>query len=416
MTTGKKTGIGTVVLWLLALFGVGLIVWRFAAGLGAVTNLTDGYPWGLWIGIDILAGIALAAGGFVLAGVVHIFGGTRYHALTRSAILTAFLGYLLFIFGLCVDLGRPWNLWQAIFHWNHTSPMFEVAWCVMMYTCVLFMEFLPPVFEKFRWEGLHKLWHALVPFVIIILLTLFTFAMSDSLMWTIIIFVVLLFWEVMMRSGAMPRDKQMPILLIMAGIMFSTMHQSSLGSIFLLTPGKLNILWLSPIIPVLFFLSAVMVAPAMVVFETMLSARAEGHDNHFNLLSSFARGLPWLLLIYLLVKLIDLGVRGVLGQAFAFDVMSITWLIEIIIGVLLPLLILMSRSAREKPGTLLFASTLVVLGLIWNRVNVSMIGYKVEGFGVYVPAWSEIFITLGIFSIGIIVMRFAGRYFPIHEH
>ncbi len=416
MTTGKKTGIGTVVLWLLALFGLGLMVWRFVAGLGAVTNLSDGYPWGLWIGIDILAGIALAAGGFVLAGVVHLFGGAKYHALTRPAILTAFLGYLLFIFGLMVDLGRPWNLYQAIFHWNHLSPMFEVAWCVMMYTTVLFLEFLPPVFEKFKWNALHKLWHALVPFFIIAILTLFTFAMSDSMTWTIIIFVVLLFWEVMMRAGAMPRDKQMPILLIMAGIIFSTMHQSSLGSIFLLAPDKLHVLWFTPIIPILFFLSAVMVAPAMIVVETMSTAKADGHDNHFSLLSTFTKGLPWLLIIYLVVKLVDLGVRGAFGDAFAFDGTSISWLLEIIIGVLLPLFILFGKGAREKPGTLLFASWLVVIGLIWNRVNVSMVGVKVDEWAMYIPAWSEVFITLGIFSIGILAMRWAGKFFPIHEH
>jgi Ni/Fe-hydrogenase subunit HybB-like protein len=240
--------------------------------------------------------------------------------------------------------------------------------------------------------------------------------MTDSMIWTIVIFVVLLLWEIFMRLGAMPRDKQMPILLIMAGIMFSTMHQSSLGSLFLLAPGKLSVLWFTPILPILFFLSAVMVAPAMIVVESMHIAKADGHDNHFNLLSSFTRGLPWLLIIYLVVKLVDLGVRGAFGEAFAFDGVSISWLLEIIIGLLLPIIILLGKGAREKPGTLLFASWLVVIGLIWNRVNVSMVGMKVEGWETYIPAWPELFITIGVFSMGILALRYAGKYFPIHEH
>jgi len=220
----QKSGVGVALLWILAILGLVLIGYRFVNGLGAVTNLSDGYPWGLWIGVDILAGIALAAGGFVIAGIVHIFGGERFHALAKPAITTAFLGYLLFIFGLTVDLGRPWNLWRAIFHWNHLSPMFEVAWCVMLYTFVLFLEFLPSFFERFKMEGLMSFWRAVVPWLIVALLGLFTLAMTDSTGWTIAVVVILVFWEIMMRTGAAQRKHQMPVLLIMAGVMFSTMY------------------------------------------------------------------------------------------------------------------------------------------------------------------------------------------------
>lgn len=227
-----KPSIGQTILWLLAGFGIVLVLYRFVMGLGAVTNLSDGYPWGLWIGFDIMAGGALAAGGFVMAGTVYLFGGRRFHILARTAILTAFLGYLLYIFGLCVDLSRPWNIWAAIFFWNNDSPMFEVSWCVMLYTTVLLLEFLPVVFEKYRIERFQTYCKSFVPWLIIVMLGLFTLAMTYSFIWVFVIVLVLLAWEIAMRTGVMPRDKQMPILLIMAGVMISTMYQASLGSLF----------------------------------------------------------------------------------------------------------------------------------------------------------------------------------------
>src|SRR3989339_1854798 len=162
-TAFTKLSFSGKIVWSLAIFGIVLVIYRYAIGLGGVTNLSDGYPWGLWIGFDILAGIALAAGGFVMAGTVHLFGGHKYHALSKPAILTALLGYLLFIFGLFFDLGRPWNLWRAIYSWNHASPMFEVAWCVMLYTTVLILEFMPIVLEKFKLDKWLILWKNFVP-------------------------------------------------------------------------------------------------------------------------------------------------------------------------------------------------------------------------------------------------------------
>jgi len=302
----SKLSLGGKIVWFLAIFGIILVIYRYAMGLGAATNLSDGYPWGLWIGFDILAGIALAAGGFVMAGTVHLFGGHKYHALSRPAILTALLGYLLFIFGLFFDLGRPWNLWRAIYSWNHASPMFEVAWCVMLYTTVLILEFAPIVLERYKLNKLLELWRTLVPWIIIFMLGMFTLAMSYSLAWALVMVIILLVWEISMRAGWMPRDKQMPILLIMAGVMFSTMHQSSLGSIFLLAPTKLHILWYTPIIPLLFLLSANMVAPAMVTFEALMSEKILKHKARFDLLSDLAGWMPYLLGFYLLIKIADL--------------------------------------------------------------------------------------------------------------
>ena len=404
------------IVWSLAIFGIILVIYRYATGLGAATNLSDGYPWGLWIGFDILAGIALAAGGFVMAGTVHLFGGHKYHALSRPAILTALLGYLLFIFGLFFDLGRPWNLWRAIYSWNHASPMFEVAWCVMLYTTVLILEFLPVVLEKYKLNKLLELWRTFVPWIIIFMLGMFTLAMSYSLAWALVVVIILLVWEISMRAGWMPRDKQMPILLIMAGVMFSTMHQSSLGSIFLLAPTKLHILWYTPIIPLLFLLSAIMAAPAMVTFEALMSEKILKHKARFDLLSDLAGWMPYLLGFYLLIKIADLLGRNVALQTFTMSPQTISWWLEITIGVILPLILFLSPEIIKTKGGLLWASTLVIVGLVWNRINVAIVGVIVEKWETYYPYWIELFITIGVVAIGLIVFKWAVENLPIYEH
>jgi len=412
----SKLSLGGKIVWMLAIFGIILVIYRYAAGLGAATNLSDGYPWGLWIGFDILAGIALAAGGFVMAGTVHLFGGHKYHALSRPAILTALLGYLLFIFGLFFDLGRPWNLWRAIYSWNHASPMFEVAWCVMLYTTVLILEFLPVVFERFKLNKLLELWRTFVPWIIIFMLGMFTLAMSYSLAWALVMVIILLVWEISMLAGWMPRDKQMPILLIMAGVMFSTMHQSSLGSIFLLAPTKLHILWYTPIIPLLFLLSAIMAAPAMVTFEALMSEKILKHKARFDLLSDLAGWMPYLLGFYLLIKIADLLGRNAALQTFTMSPQTISWWLEITIGVILPLILFLSPEIIKTRGGLLWASTLVIVGLVWNRINVAIVGVIVEKWETYYPYWIELFITIGVVAIGLIVFKWAVENLPIYEH
>ncbi|MBU1983338.1 Ni/Fe-hydrogenase cytochrome b subunit [bacterium] len=411
----SKPSIGLRALWVLAVFGAVLMFFRWFAGLGAATNLSDGYPWGFWIGVDILAGIALAAGGFVLAGTVHLFGGHKFHALARPAILAALLGYLMFIFGLFIDLGRPWNLWRALFHWNHESPMFEVAWCVMLYTTVLILEFLPVIFERYRLANLHDLWRKAVPWIIIGMLALFTLAMTDSFMWALVITVVLLFWEVAMRGGWMPRDKQMPILLIMSGVMFSTMHQSSLGTLFLLVPQKLHVLWYSPLLPLFFLLSAVMVGPAMVIFEALLSERVLGHKSHFHLLSSLSKAMPYLLGIYLLLKVADIVGQWTVISAFSLSAQTVSWWMELSVGVILPLVLYLSPDVRNSRSGLMWTSLLVVVGVLWNRINVAIVGVIVKQWETYYPHWIEIFITVGIVSIGLLVFRWVGRTMPVYE-
>jgi formate dehydrogenase iron-sulfur subunit len=404
---------GTAALAVLSAVGLGLIAYRFWAGLGAVTNLSDGYPWGFWIGMDILVGIALAAGGFVLAGTVHIFGGHRFHALSRPAILTALLGYLLFIFALMVDLGRPWNIWKALINWNHVSPMFEVAWCVMFYTFVLMLEFTPALLERLRLRRLLALWHEATPFLIVAVLALFTFAMTDSTGWTIAIAAILLGWEGLMRAGAMRRDRQMPVLLIMAGIMLSTLHQSSLGTLFLIT-DKLGPLWYSPILPVQFFLSAVMVAPAMVIVEATLSARVFRHRAERELLDALGRAMPYLIATFLVVRVGDMLGRGVVLETMRGIWPTAWWWLEI--GLLLSALaVFATPEIRRRPGGLHLAAWATVFGLIAHRTGVAVVGLDVPEYAPYVPHPAEVLITAGIVSLGLLAFRIIVALLPVYE-
>lgn len=403
---------GLIALVLLAAIGLGLIAYRFIFGLGAVTNLSDGYPWGFWIGIDVLVGIALAAGGFVMAGLIHIFGGHRFHTLQRPAIFTALLGYLLFIFALAVDLGRPWHIWVALISWNHVSPMFEVAWCVMLYTFVLFLEFAPAILERLQLQRVLHIWREFSPWLVVVVLGLFVFAMTESPVWLGLTVGLLVTWEVLMRIGVMPRDKQMPLLLILAGIMLSTMHQSSLGTLFLII-DKLNPLWYTPILPALFLISAVMVGPAMVIFESMSSARLLGHQPEMPLLEALGRAMPYVIGAYLTARLADVIVRGTVWETIAPSLQSFWWWLEI--GLLLVAMLgFMTPEVRSRSGSLFRASLATIAALVVHRTGVAMIGLNVPEYGAYVPAWSEIAITIGIAAMGLLGFRLAAEFLPIY--
>ncbi len=404
---------GTLVAFLLMLVGFVAAIYRYTQGLGAATNLSDSYPWGLWIGFDVLCGVALAAGGFTTAAAVYIFGREKYHVLIRPAILTAFLGYVFVAIAILVDLGLPWNIWHPIVMWPEHSAMFEVAWCVMLYLAVLFLEFMPPVFERFNWTGLHELWKKLVPVFVILALAFFTYIMSHNLVWTIVAFVFFIVLALLLPALFVSRPG-VPILLIIAGILYSTAHQSSLGSIFLLTPGKLNHLWWSPMLPINFFLSAVAVGFAMVIFEATLAGKAFKHHLEKGVLPGFGRICAWILWIYLIVRVVDVIVRGQLGAAFTTG-KGMLFLIEIVIGVIIPALIMSSAKSRERSGPLFFAALLTILGVIFNRLNVAILGITPSRLieETYFPSIGEILITVGVVSALIFFYSVMVKMFPV---
>jgi len=339
---------------------------RVTRGLGGSTNLSDQFPWGLWIGFDVMTGVALAAGGFTLVAIVHIFNIERYQPVLRPAILTAFLGYLLVVVGLLYDLGRPDRIWHPLVMWNPHSVMFEVAWCVTLYTTVLFLEFLPMVLEKLGWrrplDWIHRI--------------------------------------------------SVPLMIV--GVLLSTLHQSSLGSLFLIVPEKLYPLWYSPILPLLFYLSSIAVGLAMTIFESWHSSRAFGRALQLPLLASMGRVLAVLLSLYLWIRFLDLSHRHACSVLMQNRIE--TWLFALEIALTaVPMVLLFQARVRMRPGALYACAVMVVFGFITNRLNVGTTGLETGSGTHYIPKWSEVAITLMIVAAGFAIFRGIAAYFPVFE-
>jgi Ni/Fe-hydrogenase subunit HybB-like protein len=338
---------------------------RFTQGLGAATNLTDQFPWGLWIGFDILCGVGLAAGGFTLCAIVYIFNLKEFKPIVRPAVLTAFLGYLLVIFALMFDLGRPDRIWHALIMWNPNSVMFEVAWCVMLYTTVLALEFSPILFEGLGW----------------------------------------------MKAVRVMRAITIPLVII--GVILSTLHQSSLGSLYLIVPEKLHPLWYSSLLPVFFFLSAIGVGCAMVIFESFMSSRAFKRQIEMPLLSQLGRVMVVILMIYTIIKIQDLLDRHALAAVFTTSLESVLYWVEMGFGVLLPMVLLAIPKVRLHKTGLFVSALMVVLGFVLNRMNVSITGMEGWANAGYFPSWMEIAVTVMIVALGFAAFALAARYLPV---
>ncbi len=351
------------VLWALVGVLAAVTVVRFAHGLGAVTNLSDAAPWGLWIGFDVMSGVALAAGGFVLAGIVYIFGLERYRPFVRAAILTALLGYAAVAVGLLYDLGLPWRIWHPIFNWQYHSVLFEVAACVMLYLTVLTLEFLPVVLEHRFFQGA--------------------------------------FFQTVLKAL-----KRVSILLVIAGIVLSTLHQSSLGSLFLITPYRLHPLWYSPIIYFLFFVSAVALGLMTVVLESLFSNYFLGHKLHAREISGLGLAASVVLWIYVVLRVGDLAIRGVLGTALDGSWQSGLFLAELAFSAVIPAALMLFKPIRKSLAGVGIAATMVVTGMIWHRLDVSIVAFaRPEGMG-YFPSWEEFAVSFGIVAGGILIFLF----------
>lgn len=357
-----------ICLLLTGLWGLGGAAFaaRFTGGLGAVTHLSDTFPWGLWIAFDMLGGVALAAGGFLMAGAVYVFRLKTFRPILRPAILTAYLGYLLAVGGLLADLGRPYNIWHPIVYWQHRSVMFEVAWCVTLYTTVLTLEFIPVLFQGLRW------------FRALRIVSAFTAP------------------------------------LVVAGIILSTLHQSSLGSLFLIVPQKLLPLWYSPLLPLFFFVSAIAVGMAILIIESTLSSRAFGRSLHQAQIGSLARAIPVALVPYLLLRILDVTWQDGWVAAFRYPLQGASFLLEMLLLLAPTLLLLGARPAIGTTGAF-FAALSVVLGVVLNRLNVCWIGMLPSAEVPYVPSWQEIVITSNLLSYGIVLFGLAARYLPLFD-
>ena len=354
------------ILWLLTGIAATIAVARFARGLGAVTALTDDTPWGLWIGFDVMSGVALAAGGFVVAATVYVFRLEKYRPLLRPAVLTAFLGYVAVVLGLLFDLGLAWNLWRPMFFWQHHSALFEVAWCVMLYLTVLALEFAPVVFEKMPFPRTFKFL------------------------------------------------KKITLPLVILGIMLSTLHQSSLGSLFLVMPFRLHPLWYSPLLPQLFFISAIGLGLAMVGLEARITGWMYKHEPEEDLLRGFARAASWTLFIYALVRLTDLAARGQLVYLTELSWESALFIAEILLSALIPATLLAFPRMRASRTCLTLCSVMVVSGMIFYRINISGIATITVTGSRYFPMWTEFAISLGVVSFIALIFFFFVEHFDVY--
>lgn len=375
------------VMVMVALMGIGaaFTLVRFLYGIGTVSNLNNQYPWGIWIGIDVASGVALAAGGFTTGAIAYVFNREQYHAVIRPALLTAMLGYTFVVFGLLIDIGRYWNITSPIFNHNGNSVLFEVAMCVMIYLHVLYIEFIPIVVERFK--GRVRLPG---PFA----------GLNDGV-------------EKLLDVADKILGKIMFVFII-AGIVLSCLHQSSLGSLMLIAPYKVHPLWYTPILPLLFLLSAFAAGYPMVTFESIIVAKSFNRQPEMEILTPLAKFMPLLMGTYLVVKLVDMAVRGTYVYLLDGTYQTNAFLVEVLIGVVLPFVMLLFRRVRHSPGWLFIAATIFVLGILLNRINVFVVSYTPPYKLVsYFPALGEIFITIGLIATLMFAYRVVVFIFPV---
>jgi Ni/Fe-hydrogenase subunit HybB-like protein len=350
-----------VILAVIAALGLALAIYRLVKGLGPTTNLSNGYPWGLWIAFDFFA-VPFSAGAFTLALVSVIFNRDEYHGVAHLALLAGFLGYLMVVLVLLLDIGRWDQFWSVLlpWRWNLHSFMFEVSLSITLYFGVMILELLPIVFQDRDWLPV----------------------------------------QVAGRLIA---------LLAALGILLSTVHQGSIGAIFLILRHKLHELWWTPILPLLFLTSALFSGLSVAIFLAILTWRALGRPVPMKLLSDLAKLAAIIQAVYLVLKLGDLLLAGELGRIFDSGGYSLLWLVEVIIGVVVPLVIFGSR-ARERENMLLVGSFCVFVGLAINRATQAWFALEPPPGATYAPHWIEWAIVVAAFSGGILFYSLGVRY------
>ncbi len=372
------------ILILLAMNGLVFLAVRFYSGLGAVTNLDNYTPWGLWIGVDVAAGVALAAGGFTSAALAHVFHRDTYHAIVRPALLTAMLGYTFVAFAVCIDIGRFYYIWHPLIMWNGNSALFEVGICVMIYMTVLYIEFLPIVTERFIGKvnlpgilnGLNKPAEK------------FLKALDNGLAKTMFVFII-------------------------AGVVLSTLHQSSLGTLMVIAGHKMHPLWQTPVLPLLFLLSAISVGFPMIMFESLIASRSFRLKPEMKILSSLGSMTAPILGIYLAFKIGDIFIRETFAYIFIFDQTAWMFISEIVL-IIIAFIMFLSKRTLNSPGRLFTASSFVIAGVLLNRFNNFITAYKpFYDPKVYYPSVGEISVTIGCIALLVLIYRFIVIYFPV---
>lgn len=361
----RMTGWRVIAITLILAGGISAFA-RFYLGLGATTNLTDEFPWGLWIGFDFL-GIGLAAAGFTIVAAVNVFHAKDYEPIVRPAILTAFIGYLLVVLVLIIDLGRPDHFWHPLVMWNPHSVMCEISWCLMLYTTVLSLEFAPIILEKFNIHAPIKYIHAI----------------------------------------------SLPLMIF--GVLLSTLHQSSFGSLYLIVPNRLHPFWYSPLLPVLFFVSCIASGISMVILESLMLSPNGRPLLPTALRANLAKIIAVALALYLVLRFQDLLMRGVFSEMTKISYYSLAFYAEIGIGYVLPFVLLLFQRVRTSRRGLYLSSVLILGGFAANRMNTAITGLEHWPAQTYFPSLIEIFIMLGISAVGFSAYFLIVKHLPIFK-
>jgi Ni/Fe-hydrogenase subunit HybB-like protein len=342
---------------------------RYAVGWSAATNLSDAQPWGVWVGLSTLCGVGLSAGGFATAAAVYLLGMERYRPIVRPAILVAYLGYLTVCVGYAYELGLPWRFWHALIYWNRQSVLFEVCWCIILYTTVLTLEFAPALVEKLPWKRFRE-----------------TF----------------LHWH-----------HRIIIAVVLAGVLLSSMHQSFLGGLFLITKGKEYPLWFTTHLTTMFYLSAIPAGIAMTIIALYLSIRSLDVKVDPTLIRELAWVISPLLIINIVWRAVDLIKQGGAPYLFLWRSETFYFWLEIVLFIVAPLVMLNTKRIMTSPTGIYWASAVVIMGFITNRINVSITAMERATQANYVPKWPEMAIVVMMITAAVIAFRYAVLYLDI---
>jgi len=357
----------TLLLGVLSAIAAVILLYRFFYGLGAVTNLNDGYPWGIWIAYDVVVGSAFACGGYAMALLVYIFNKGQYHPLVRPALLASLFGYTLAGVSVIFDLGRWWNFWHIFWpgYAQVNSVMFEVAVCISAYIVVMWIEFSPTFLEKLGMKDVKQKLNKLLFFFIAL------------------------------------------------GVLLPSMHQSSLGSLLVIFGQQIHPLWQSGmLLPVIYLMTAILLGFAVVIFEATLSSTGFGRPLETKVLTPLSKIMFWLLAAYVVLRVLDLVFRGAFGSAFAASWQAFWFWVEMVAFVV-PLVLLATEEARRSASKLFAAAVLLMLGGMLLRINGFLVGYMTgEGWS-YFPSFAELMVTVGIIAFEILAYIVIVRKYPV---
>ncbi|HIP71916.1 MAG TPA: Ni/Fe-hydrogenase cytochrome b subunit [Anaerolineae bacterium] len=362
----KSFSIGYYILAALAIFGLSVAAYRLYAGLGVTTNLSKAFPWGVWISFD-LSTVAFSGGAFTLAALVYVFHLHELHSAVRPTVLAGLIGYTSVLVILFMDLGRWDRAYHFLIYPNINSALFEVSWCIALYSTILLYELSPTLLENTRWKGL------------------------------------------------IPIIKKWTIPLVIAGVTLSTLHQSSLGTLFVVMSPRVDPLWYSMLLPIFFLITSLAAGLAMVISGAIISYWVFGRTLRENVIAELAWFIPWVLGIYLVLKLGELLITDELHLLFTSGIYSVLFLTELIVGVIIPIILLSFKRVRHSRIGALTASLMVLAGVVLNRFNVSWFGIKPINGQIYTPSWMEVAILVGVLAASILAYSLVAHYFPVFE-